>query len=63
MSNKERTDEQTAFTMSGIPSPPRGKEDVAPTDMISPAVEQIMDNIEDAFTDNTGEDPTKQQES
>jgi hypothetical protein len=37
-------------TDNTIPTPP-GQEDITPTDMLSEAVEEIMDNIEEAFTE------------
>jgi hypothetical protein len=50
MSDKVITD-QTAFETAGIPTPP-DQEAITPTDMVSEAVEEIMDNIRKAYEVN-----------
>jgi hypothetical protein len=54
--NDEKITNQTAFGVAGIPTP-SDQEDVSPTDMISGAVEEIMDNIQGTFGDNTLKTP------
>jgi hypothetical protein len=49
--NDEKITNQTAFGVAGIPTP-SDQEDVSPTDMISGAVEEMMDNIQGTLEDN-----------
>lgn len=48
MSSKRVLTEQTAFETAGIPTPPN-QENIAATDMISEAVEEMLDHIEHSF--------------
>ncbi|WP_192894558.1 hypothetical protein [Paenibacillus contaminans] len=48
MSSKKVITEQTAFETAGIPTPP-DQENIAATDMISEAVEEMIDHLEHSF--------------
>jgi UDP-glucose 6-dehydrogenase len=48
MSDEKEITDQTAFQIAGIPTPP-DQQDCAATDMLSEAVENIMDNLQKEF--------------
>lgn len=50
-------EEQTAFETAGIPTPVN-QQDIAATDMISGAVADIMDNVEETITGEAVEEPS-----
>jgi hypothetical protein len=49
--SEKKNQEQTAFEVAGIPTPP-GQEKTTPTDLVSGAVEIIMDRIQHTFQGN-----------
>ncbi|PZE19574.1 hypothetical protein [Paenibacillus xerothermodurans] len=58
MMDKQHREPDVSNTFAGI-TIPEEQQDIAPTDMVSPWVEETIDNIEDAFD---GKDDTDEAE-